>query len=73
MLYDSQPWSAKLKELYASAMDKPMTEWVQERYKDSPAGPVIPEGRCYVELQVSCANDDDEPYKVPSVVYRWKH
>ncbi|CAM9728043.1 unnamed protein product [Scytosiphon promiscuus] len=73
MLYDSQPWSAKLKELYASAMDKPMTEWVQERYKDSPAGPVIPAGRCYVELQVSCVNDDDEPYKVPSVVYRWKH
>lgn len=39
----------------------------------SPAGAVIPEGRCYVELQVSCVNDDDEAYKVPSVVYRWKH
>lgn len=39
----------------------------------SPAGAVIPEGRCYVELQVSCVNDDDEAYQVPSVVYRWKH
>ncbi|CAM9530980.1 unnamed protein product [Ectocarpus sp. 6 AP-2014] len=73
MLYDSQPWNAKLKELYAGAMDQPLVEWVQERFKDSPAGPVIPEGRCYVELQVSCVNDDDEAYKVPSVVYRWKH
>eukprot|EP00752_Nemacystus_decipiens_P009825 g8767.t1 len=73
MLYDSQPWNAKLKETYAAAMDQPLTEWVQERYKDSPAGAVIPEGRCYVELQVSCVNDDDEAYKVPSVVYRWKH
>lgn len=38
----------------------------------SPAGAVIPEGRCYVELQVSCVNDEEEAYKVPSVVYRWK-
>lgn len=39
----------------------------------STAGTVIPEGRSYVELQVSCVDDDGSPYKVPTVVYRWKH
>lgn len=29
-----QPWNQKLRELYASAMDKSLTEWVQERFKD---------------------------------------
>ncbi|CAM9696526.1 unnamed protein product [Ascophyllum nodosum] len=73
MLYDSEPWNQKLKDLYANAMGKNLTDWVQERFKDAPSGPVIPEGRCYVELQVSCVNDDGDSCKVPSVVYRWKH
>lgn len=29
-----QPWNAKLKELYAGAMDKNLADWVQERFKD---------------------------------------
>lgn len=49
-----------------------LTTWLAIGHLQSPAGPVIPEGRCYVELQVSCVNDNDEPHKVPSVVYRWK-
>lgn len=28
-----QPWNAKLKELYAGAMDKNLTEWVLERFE----------------------------------------
>lgn len=33
MMMMVQPWNAKLKELYASAMDKSLTEWVLERFE----------------------------------------
>lgn len=33
MITTMQPWNAKLKELYASAMDKNLTEWVLERFE----------------------------------------
>lgn len=33
-IYRVQPWNAKLKELYAAAMDKNLAEWVQDRFKD---------------------------------------
>ncbi|CAM9113613.1 unnamed protein product [Choristocarpus tenellus] len=70
-LYDTQPWTPDLKALYQSNMDTNLKEWVRQRYQDSPSGDVISPGRTYVELQVSCVNDDEEPYKVPTVVYRW--
>ena len=33
MIMMMQPWNAKLKELYAGAMDKNLTEWVLERFE----------------------------------------
>lgn len=36
-------------------------------------GAVIPAGRSYVELQVSCADDEGNPFRVPTAVYRWRH
>jgi hypothetical protein len=46
---------------YEAAMDKLLREWVAERY--APAE-VISNGRKYVELQVACVDDDEQPYKV---------
>jgi hypothetical protein len=46
---------------YDGAMDKPLREWVAERY--APAE-VISNGRKYVELQVACVDDEEQPYKV---------
>jgi hypothetical protein len=46
---------------YETAMDKPLREWVAERY--APAE-VISNGRKYVELQVACVDDEEQPYKV---------
>ncbi|CAM9422602.1 unnamed protein product, partial [Phaeothamnion confervicola] len=70
MLYDAEAWNPKLKALYASKADMPLREWVAERYAEAPVQIVLP-GRCYVELQVMCSNDADEPCRVPTVVYRW--
>mmetsp|Transcript_25362 Transcript_25362/g.33102 ORF Transcript_25362/g.33102 Transcript_25362/m.33102 type:complete len:1104 (+) Transcript_25362:37-3348(+) len=72
MLYDSMAWKAELKALYESKMDTSLVEWVKERYADSPVE-VLAENRKYVELQVSCENDAGDPYKVPTVVYRFAH
>lgn len=72
MLYDSNAWKAELKTLYASKMDSNLVEWIKERYSESPVE-VLAANRKYVELQVSCENDDGEPYKVPPVVYRFAH
>jgi ubiquitin-activating enzyme E1 len=68
MLYDSAAWSPALKAVYSGAMEKPLQEWVAERY--APVTVISPE-RSYVELEVACEDDDDNPFKVPSVVYKW--
>ena len=72
MLYDGEAWNAELKKLYTNKMDTNLREWVAERYRDAPVQIMLPT-RKYVELQVSCQDKDDEPCRVPSVVYRWAH
>ena len=33
---------------------------------------ILSETRTYVELEVSCADDDDESYVVPQLVFKFK-
>lgn len=47
-------------------------EWVLERYEGAPVELVGPH-RKYLELETSCADDDDQPFVTPTVIYRWAH
>lgn len=70
MLYDAEAWNPRLKAVYESAMDKPLRAWAIERY--APVEVVTPLRQC-IELQCTCVDDEDQPYKVPAIVYRWAH
>jgi len=70
MLYDTMAWKAELKELYQSKLDTNLVQWVKERYAASPVEALAP-GRTYTELQVSCEDDEGNPYKVPTVLYKF--
>ncbi|CAM9908172.1 unnamed protein product, partial [Discosporangium mesarthrocarpum] len=73
VLYSSQPHTENVKAIYEANMDTNLKEWVKTRYKDYPYGDVIAPGRKYVELQVSCVNDEGTEYRVPTIVYHWTH
>jgi len=65
-LYESLPWRKDLKELYDSKLDTRLRDWIAELYPD-----VMVPNRRYIELEVSCADDQDQTYRVPTVIYKF--
>ena len=70
LLYDATAWTEQQKKLYSSKLHVSLTDWIRERYEPV-VEYVLPQDARMVQLQVSCTNDDDEPFKVPTVVYRF--
>jgi ubiquitin-activating enzyme E1 len=70
LLYEAYAWSPEVKELYASKMSSNLLEYVQERYEGAPID-IAPASRTYIELSIGCANDDEVPHKVPTVIYQY--
>ena len=72
---EDKPWSGLIMfsdyETEASEphMDRPMIDYMRELYAGAN---VITPQRSYVELDVSCADDDEEVYSVPSLVFKFK-
>ena len=72
---EDKPWSGLIMfsdyETEASDphMDRPMIDYMRELYAGAN---VITPQRSYVELDVSCADDDEEVYSVPSLVFKFK-
>ena len=64
MLYDRNAFSPELKKCYESQMHTSLSVWIEERY----TGFVDGSSR-YIELQTSCTDDDDETFKVPTVIF----
>ena len=67
MLYDRHAFSTDLKATYAKELDTRLVDWVTTRY----AGLVEMNGR-YIELQTSCSDDQEAPYRIPTVIYKYK-
>lgn len=71
-LYNSQEYAPSNRALYASKLDVDLKEWVLERYAGSPVE-IIGAFRKYLELETSAADDEDQVYITPTVIYRWEH
>ena len=56
---------------YQQHMDVSLVDWIGECYGELP-NPVIKPASKYVQLQVAAVDDDDNPWKVPAVVYRFR-
>lgn len=72
---EDQPWTGKLMfQEYdegdsAARMDSSMIGYMKELYAGAN---VVTEERSYVELEVSCADDEEEVYTVPQLVFKFK-
>uniref|UniRef100_A0AAV1TZN0 E1 ubiquitin-activating enzyme n=1 Tax=Peronospora matthiolae TaxID=2874970 RepID=A0AAV1TZN0_9STRA len=66
MLYDRNAYGKALQDLYASQMTKPLRAFVESRYEG-----LVDCSRKYIELQTSCTDDDDNVYKVPTVICKF--
>ncbi len=69
-LYNAEEYLPANKQLYASKMESGLKEWVLERYEGAPVELVGPH-RKYLELETSAANDEGDPFLIPTVIYRW--
>ena len=68
LLYELRPFSDSVKADYEAAADKPLAEWVEERY----GGGIVTEHAHYIELNVHCETADGAPVKVPATVFKFK-
>ncbi|CAH0513186.1 unnamed protein product [Peronospora belbahrii] len=66
MLYDRNAYGKALKDLYASQMTKPLRAFVESRYEG-----LVDCSRKYIELQISCSDDAENVYKVPTVICKF--
>ncbi|RLN66824.1 hypothetical protein BBP00_00001975 [Phytophthora kernoviae] len=66
MLYDRNAFAKALKELYDSQMTKPLRSFVESRYEG-----LVDCSRKYIQLQTSCSDDDDNVFKVPTVICKF--
>lgn len=65
-LYDKTAWKPAQKELFASKMDVPFLDWIRECY-----GEEVIAGATYCMLDISCEDDDEEAWKVPTLLLKW--
>jgi len=71
-LYNSEEYLPANKQLYSSKLETDLAEWVLERYEGAPVEIVGPH-RKYLELETSAADDEGNPFLIPTVIYRWAH
>merc|ERR1711990_1006553 len=70
MLYDSNAWQQKTKELFASKMETPLIDWIKERYAEAElfANPNLR----LLPLIPVCADDSGQSFKIPQLVVKWR-
>merc|ERR1712072_597936 len=70
MLYDSNAWQQKTKELFASKMETPLIDWIKERYAEAElfANPNLR----LLPLIPVCADDSGQSFNIPQLVVKWR-
>ena len=67
-LYDANAWNKDLKALYASKLDAPLKEWINERYAEAN---LFADEDVNILPLIGSFEKDEQAFKIPQLVVKW--